>query len=82
MPVRFNVCPKDRVDFGLILLFFVLEPIQYVMIKSKRYDFRYRYSSSLVRIRFGFRADDEASAHRQFLIRSRTIPHGDPSSGF
>ena len=33
-------------------------------------------------LRFGFRADDEPTAHRLLLIRSRTIPHGEPSSGF
>ncbi len=33
-------------------------------------------------LRFGFRADDKTAGHRLPLIRSRTMPHGEPSSGF
>ncbi len=33
-------------------------------------------------LRLGFGADDKPADHLLLLIRSRTIPQGDPSSGF
>lgn len=33
-------------------------------------------------LRLGFGADDKPPGHLLLPIRSRTIPHGDPSSGF
>ena len=39
MLMRLDVSPKNSIDFGLILLFFVLEPVEHVWIKSKRYGF-------------------------------------------
>lgn len=37
--VRFHKSPKNHIYFRLILLFFLLEPIKYIRIKSKGYGF-------------------------------------------